>query len=63
MGKRLSNGFIDIAKIKKQKQINIHSIKTMQTAWVIYECLDLKQSERFDFAKDYLSVYRFRLVF
>ena len=62
IGKLLSKACIQIAQTEKQKQLIIHSTKTMQVAWNMYEKLGFKRSLDLDFVKGELAVYGFRLV-
>lgn len=62
IGKLLSQACIQIAQAEKQKQLIIHSTKTMQIAWSMYERLGFKRSKEFDFVKGKLHVYGFRLI-
>jgi ribosomal protein S18 acetylase RimI-like enzyme len=61
LGRLLANECIRKARDKKQQQLIIHTTKTMQTAWKMYETLGFKRSEDLDFMQGELSVFGFRL--
>ncbi|HMI07614.1 MAG TPA: GNAT family N-acetyltransferase [Flavobacterium sp.] len=61
IGKLLTNECIKKAKDKKHGQLIIHSTKSMQTAWKMYENLGFKRSEDLDFIQGELPVFGFRL--
>lgn len=61
IGKLLVNECIRKAREKNLSQIIIHSTKSMQTAWKMYEKLGFNRSEDLDFKQGELSVFGFRL--
>lgn len=63
IGKTLSMACIDIARQAGLPQIIIHSTKSMQVAWAMYEKLGFKRSEDLDFNQGKLEVFGFRLFF
>jgi GNAT superfamily N-acetyltransferase len=62
IGKLLTTECIQKAKDKNVYQLIIHSTKTMQTAWAMYENLGFKRSPDLDFMQGELPVYGFRLL-
>jgi GNAT superfamily N-acetyltransferase len=62
IGKLLTTECIQKAKDKKVYQLIIHTTKTMQTAWAMYENLRFKRSPDLDFMQGELPVYGFRLL-
>ena len=62
IGKLLTNTCIQKAKDKKVDQLIIHSTKSMQIAWRMYESLGFKRSQDLDFMQGELPVYGFRLL-
>lgn len=62
IGKLLTNECIRKAKDKKCKQMVIHTIMAMQTAWKMYESLGFKRAEDLDFMQGELPVFGFRLA-
>jgi GNAT superfamily N-acetyltransferase len=63
IGKLLTKECIRKAKDKKLTQVIIHSTKTMQIAWRMYETVGFKRSEDLDFMQGELPVFGFRLLF
>jgi GNAT superfamily N-acetyltransferase len=63
IGKLLSVACIEKAKQQHQKQLIIHTTRSMQTAWGMYEKLGFKRSEDLDFVQGDLPVFGFRLLF
>jgi GNAT superfamily N-acetyltransferase len=63
IGKILIKACIQMAKEDKQGQMIIHSTKTMQTAWKMYENMGFKRSLDLDFMQGDLQVFGFRLFF
>lgn len=61
IGKLLTRACIQRAKDQKLNQMIIHTTKTMQTAWGMYEALGFKRSEDLDFIQGELPVFGFRL--
>ena len=61
IGKLLTLECINKARIKKQKQVVIHTTKAMMTAWKMYENMGFKRSEDLDFMQSELPVFGFRL--
>lgn len=62
IGKLLTNECIRKAKEKKLSQVIIHTTKTMQPAWKMYERIGFKRSEDLDFLQGELPVFGFRLL-
>ncbi len=62
IGKLLTNECIKKAREHKNSQLIIHSTKSMQIAWKMYENLGFKRSEDLDFMQGELSVFGFRLL-
>ena len=62
IGKLLTETCILKTKEKGLGQVIIHSTKSMQIAWRMYEKLGFKRSEDLDFMQGELPVYGFRLV-
>ncbi|ESU24929.1 N-acetyltransferase GCN5 [Flavobacterium enshiense DK69] len=61
VGKLLTVECIEKAKNKKLNQIIIHSTKSMDIAWKMYENIGFKRSEDLDFMQGDLPVFGFRL--
>ncbi len=62
VGKTLINECLRKAREKKQKQVIIHTTKSMQTAWKIYENMGFKRSTDLDFLDGNLEVFGFRFM-
>ena len=62
VGKLLIDECIQKAREKKQKQVIIHTTKSMQTAWKIYENMGFKRSTDLDFLQGNLEVFGFRFT-
>ena len=62
IGKLLTEACIQLAKKEHQSQVIIHSTKSMQIAWKMYEKLGFKRSEDLDFNQGELKVFGFRLI-
>lgn len=62
VGKVLIEECLRKAKEKKQKQVIIHTTKSMQTAWKIYEKMGFKRSTDLDFLQGNLEVFGFRFM-
>ena len=60
IGKLLTIACIDKAKNSPAGQIIIHTTKTMQLAWGMYERMGFKRSEDLDFIQGELPVFGFR---
>ena len=63
IGKLLSEKCINLAKASGKSQLIIHSTKSMQVAWKMYEKLGFKPSVDLDFSQGDLLVFGFRLRF
>jgi GNAT superfamily N-acetyltransferase len=63
IGKLLTEASIQKAKDASLSQMIIHSTKSMQTAWKMYENIGFKRSEDLDFFQGDLPVFGFRLRF
>lgn len=63
IGKLLSEKCINLAKDSGKSQLIIHSTKSMQVAWKMYEKLGFKPSVDLDFSQGDLLVFGFRLRF
>jgi len=61
IGKLLINNCIYKAKEHKNTQVIIHSTKSMQVAWKMYEKLGFKRAEDLNFMQGDLAVFGFRL--
>jgi GNAT superfamily N-acetyltransferase len=61
VGKALTMACIDLARKSGNKQVILHTTKSMQIAWGMYERLGFYRSEDLDFNQGELSVYGFRL--
>ena len=61
IGKLLTNYCIELAKNELQKELIIHSTKSMQIAWSMYEKMGFKRSPELDFMQEELQVFGFRL--
>ncbi len=61
IGKLLSLACIDRAKMRKQKQLFIHSTASMKVAWGMYERLGFVRHDEIDFNQGDLPVFGFRL--
>ncbi len=61
IGKLLTYECISRARIKKQKNVVIHTTKAMQIAWNMYESIGFKRAEDLDFMQGELPVFGFRL--
>jgi len=62
IGKALTQYCLDLAKEENQKEMIIHSTKSMQVAWKMYEKIGFIRSEDLDFMQGELQVYGFRLT-
>jgi ribosomal protein S18 acetylase RimI-like enzyme len=62
VGKLLANECIRKTRERKLKQLIIHTTRTMQTAWKMYENMGFKRSEDLDFKQGEIPVFGFRLV-
>lgn len=62
IGKLLTNECIKKAMGNRHSQVIIHSTKSMQVAWKMYENLGFKRSEDLDFIQGELPVFGFRLI-
>lgn len=62
VGKLLIDECMRKAKEKKKNQVIIHTTKSMQTAWKIYENMGFKQSTDLDFLDGNLEVFGFRFI-
>ncbi len=61
LGKLLSMACIQKAKEDNLKQMIIHSTKSMQIAWKMYEQMGFSRSSDLDFMQGNLAVFGFRL--
>lgn len=61
IGKALTFHCIDLAQQSNNNQIILHTTKSMQVAWKMYEKLGFERSEDLDFKQADLPVYGFRL--
>lgn len=61
VGRALSEACIKKAYKQNQPQLIIHTTKSMQVAWAMYERLGFKRSPDLDFIQQDLPVYGFRL--
>jgi GNAT superfamily N-acetyltransferase len=62
IGKLLTNECIRKAIDRKHHRMVIHTTKSMQTAWKMYEGLGFKRSKDLDFMQGELAVFGFRLL-
>jgi len=62
IGKLLTNECIKKAREKNLKQVIIHTTKSMQTAWKMYEEIGFIRSIDLDFMQGDLPVFGFRLL-
>lgn len=62
VGKLLTAACIEKARAKKRQQVIIHTTKSMQPAWRMYEQFGFKRSEDLDFKQGELAVFGFRLL-
>lgn len=62
IGKMLTLKCIEKARENKNSQVIIHSTKSMQVAWKMYENLGFTRSEDLDFMQGELAVFGFRLL-
>jgi GNAT superfamily N-acetyltransferase len=61
VGKLLVNGCIQKAKERGHDQVILHTTKSMQTAWKMYEAMGFKSSKDLDFSQGGVDVFGFRL--
>lgn len=61
IGKLVSIECIRKAREHQNKQVVIHTTKSMKVAWKMYENLGFKRSEDLDFMQEKLPVFGFRL--
>lgn len=61
VGKALTMECIHLAKKSGNRQVILHTTKSMQIAWGMYERLGFARSEDLDFKQGELPVYGFRL--
>jgi GNAT superfamily N-acetyltransferase len=62
IGKLLAEECIRKARQKKNRQLIIHTTKSMPAAWHMYEKMGFKRSEDLDFYQGDLHVFGFRLL-
>lgn len=62
IGRALTQACIEKSRQKNLEQVIIHSSKSMQTAWNLYERLGFERSEDLDFQQGKLPVFGFRLL-
>ncbi|MBE0649273.1 MAG: GNAT family N-acetyltransferase [Bacteroidales bacterium] len=62
VGRLLINECMRKAREAKQKQVIIHTTRSMQTAWKIYENMGFKRSADLDFLQGNLEVFGFRFM-
>ena len=62
IGKLLTAECIKKTAIHHNAQLIIHSTKSMQIAWKMYEKLGFKRSEELDFMQEKLPIFGFRLL-
>ncbi len=60
IGKKLVDECISRAKNKKLAQLIIHSTKSMQLAWEMYEKMGFNRAPEFDFMQEDLAVFGFQ---
>ena len=60
IGKLLTHECITKARELNHSQVVIHTTKSMQTAWKMYENIGFKRSENLDFMQGELAVFGFR---
>jgi GNAT superfamily N-acetyltransferase len=61
VGKLLVNACILKAKTRQHEQVILHTTRSMQTAWRMYEGMGFKRSEDLDFSQGAVEVFGFRL--
>ena len=61
LGKTLSLACIKKARIDANKQLIIHTTKSMEIAWKMYEHLGFKRADELDFQQGELPVFGFRM--
>lgn len=61
VGKQLIHACIDKAKAHQHKEVLIHSTKSMQVAWGMYERIGFERAADLDFLQGNLEVFGFRL--
>ncbi len=60
-GRALTQACIDLARESGHSQVILHTTKSMQVAWDLYQRLGFVRSEDLDFSQQGLAVYGFRL--
>lgn len=60
-GRALTRACIQLARDKNHSQVILHTTRSMQTAWALYEKLGFIRSEDLDFKQESLPVFGFRL--
>lgn len=61
VGKKLTRACIDLAKANGHAQVVLHTTKSMQPAWKMYEGMGFNRSADLDFVQGELAVFGFRL--
>ena len=61
IGRMLAEECVKRARQKKHQYLIIHTTKTMQTAWHMYEKMGFKRSADLDFKQNNFTVFGFRL--
>ncbi len=61
VGKTLSQACIDLARDHGHCRVILHTTRSMQIAWKLYEGLGFERSPDLDFDQQGLPVFRFRL--
>jgi GNAT superfamily N-acetyltransferase len=61
IGKRLVSACIQKAKDQGHEQVILHTTKSMQKAWKMYEAMGFKSSHDLDFSQGGVDVFGFRL--
>jgi GNAT superfamily N-acetyltransferase len=61
VGKALASACIALARERGHGEVILHTTKSMQTAWAMYERLGFERSRELDFLQKELPVFGFRL--
>ena len=61
VGKKLTMACIDQARQEKNSEVILHTTKSMQVAWSLYEKIGFIRSKELDFFQEELAVFGFRL--
>lgn len=62
VGKALTQHCLDVARSRGKRQVLLHTTRSMETAWGMYERLGFTRFSAIDFAQGRLEIFGFRLA-